>query len=88
MSEILKIFNYKVNLSDKFLIIIISIIPLSLAVSIFAADLLASISGLILIIKILRKDFIIFKSIKKEVIYFSFFYLILLISFFLIYYKK
>ena len=88
MSEILKIFNYKVNLSDKFLIIIISIIPLSLAVSIFAADLLASISGLILIIKILRKDFIIFKSIKKEVIYFSFFYLIVLISFFLTNYKE
>jgi len=53
MSEISKIFNHKVNLSDKFLIIIISIIPLSLALSIFAADLLASVSGLILIIKII-----------------------------------
>jgi O-antigen ligase len=80
MSEISKIFDNKVKLTDKLLIIFISLIPLSLALSIFVADLLASISGVILIYMFLRRDFDLFKTIKKEIIFFSFFYLIILIS--------
>ena len=49
----------KIDNLDKFLIICISLIPLSLAISIFFADLLASISGLILIYLFL---FIFFKK--------------------------
>ena len=88
MSEISKIFNNKVDITDKILTISILLIPLSLAVSIFTADLLASTSGLILIFKFLRKDFEIFKSIKKEIILFFLLYIIILISLFLTEYKN
>ncbi len=87
MSEISKIFNHKIKLLDKILIIFISLIPLSLAISIFAADLLTSISGLILIIIFLKKDFDFLKNIKKEIILFITFYLIILISLILSNYK-
>ena len=79
MNEFSKIFTYKVNLIDRFLIIIVSLIPLSLALSIFAADLLTSISGLILIWIFLKKT-LIFKEIQKEIIFFTLFYLIILIG--------
>ena len=75
MSEISKILSNKVKLIDKLLIIFISLIPLSLAISIFMADLLTSISSLILIYMFLRKDFELFKTIKKEIIFFFIFLL-------------
>lgn len=87
MSEISKIFNNKIDIIDKILTISILLIPLSLAVSIFAADLLASISGLILIFKFLRRELEILKSIKKEIILFLLLYIIILISLFLTNYK-
>ena len=80
MNEFSKIFTYKVNLIDRFLIIIVSLIPLSLALSIFAADLLTSISGLILIWIFFKKKNLIFKEIKKEIIFFTLFFLIILIG--------
>ena len=70
MNEFSKIFTYKVNLIDRFLIIIVSLIPLSLALSIFAADLLTSISGHINM-DFLKKTLIL-KKYKK-----NFFYIIL-----------
>ena len=88
MSEISKIFNHRIDLADKILTISILFIPLSLAISIFAADMFASISGLILIFKFLRKDFQIFKSLKNEIILFLLFYIIILISLFLTNYKN
>ena len=73
MNEFSKIFTYKVNLIDRFLIIIVSLIPLSLALSIFAADLLTSISGLILIWIFFKKKTLIFKEIQKEIIFLHYF---------------
>ena len=87
MSKISKIFNNEIDLVDKFLITFILFIPLSLAISIFAADFLASIAGLIFVSIILRKNLEIFKKIKKEIIFFFIFYLIILISLILTKYK-
>ena len=86
-NKISKIFNSKYDLADKFLIISVLFIPLSLAISIFTADFLTSFSSLIFIFILLRKDFDIFKKIKKEIIFFFIFYLIILISLFLTQYK-
>ena len=87
MSKISKIFDNEIDLIDKFLIISILFIPLSLAISIFAADFLTSIAGLILLFILLNKDLDIFKKIKKEIIFFFIFYLIILISLLLTKYK-
>jgi O-antigen ligase len=88
MSKISKIFNNKINLADKFLITTILLIPLSLAISIFTADFLPSVSSLIFIFIFLSKDLDIFKKIKKEIIFFFIFYLIILTSLFLTEYKS
>lgn len=81
MKNIINTFK-KVELHDRFLVFFISLIPLSLAVSIFLADLLVSISGIILIFIFLFKErFFFFKEIKKEIIFFFIFYLTILVSF-------
>ena len=78
----------KIDNLDKFLIICISLIPLSLAISIFFADLLASISGLILIYLFFsKKNYFIFKVLKTEIIFFIILYSIILISLILTNYK-
>ena len=85
-----KIFFFKsnINVRDKFLIVLISLIPFALATSIFIADFFASLSSLILIYIFLKKEDIeLFKSIKKEICFFLVFYLIILISLFLTEYK-
>ena len=88
MKDIINSFR-KVELHDKFLVLFISLIPLSLAVSIFLADLLASLSGIILISIFLFKEKIeFFKEIKKEIIFFSIFYLIILVSLAISQYKE
>ena len=70
MKEAISLFKDKVELIDKFLFINILLIPLSLAISIFFSDLLASASGIILIIILLQKhNFEIFRLIKKEIIF-------------------
>jgi hypothetical protein len=88
-SKILNHFNFKnYNSSDKFLVIAISLIPLTLAISIFVADFLASISGLYFLYLVsVKKQFKYLIILKKEIIYFIFFYLIILISFILTNYK-
>ena len=59
MKDIINSFR-KVELHDKFLVLFISLIPLFLALSIFLADLLASLSGIILILLFLFKEKIVF----------------------------
>lgn len=89
MSEIKKIFVYEINLLDRILIIFLSLIPLSLAISIFVADLLTSISGIILLTNLVKKENRnIFKSVKYEIFFFLLLYLIILISFFFTKYKE
>ena len=89
MEETINRFKKEIESIDKFLIIFISLIPLMLAMSIFAADFLASLSGLILIIILFKKKNLqIFSSIKKEIIYFLFFYTIIIISLLLSNYKE
>ena len=81
MSSNLNYFNQKIDVIDKVLLLLILSIPFFLATSIFMADFFGSISSLILIYIIIKnKNNKIFKSIKKEIIFFSFLYLIILIS--------
>ncbi len=88
MKEIINSFR-KVELYDKFLVLFISLIPLSLAVSIFLADLLASLAGIILIsIFLFKEKIVFFREIKKEIIFFSIFYLIILVSLAISEYKE
>lgn len=54
MKQSINLIKKKTDLIDKFLISFILLIPLSLAISIFIADLLASISALMMIGIILR----------------------------------
>ena len=84
-------FIKKIDLLDRYIFIFISLIPLSLAISIFFADLLASLTGIIFIMVMFlnkNKNRKIILNIKKEVILFFVFYLIILISFFLNDYKS
>ena len=81
MSQLNYYFTKKTDLTDKILILCCSLIPLSLALSIFFADLLTSICGSILIYFFLsKKNLDIFVKVKKEIIFFSIFYFIILIS--------
>ena len=76
--------NYTKNIAiiDKYLLILISFIPILLATSIFIADLFASFAGIILIYIFLKKDISFLESIKKELFLMIAFYLIILISLF------
>ena len=88
MKDQLKCF-VKVDLIDKILFSCIFLIPLSLAISIFFADLLASISSLLLIYLIFaKKIFVYLNSIKKEIFFFIAFYIIIIISLVLSEYKS
>ena len=81
MKETIVRFSRDIDFVDKFLIISVSLIPISLAISIFIADFLASLSGLILVSIILQtKNRNIFKLVKKEIIFFFILYLIILVS--------
>ena len=60
MNQFLYNFKERTDLNDKLLILCISIIPLSLAISIFIADFLASIASIILI----------FFSCQKKILFF------------------
>ena len=83
MKIIFNNFISKTNNLDKLLISLIFLFPLLLSLSIFMADLFASISALIVIILFFIKENrkILFK-IKYELYYFFAFYLIILISLF------
>jgi len=74
---------------DWFLIICISLIPLSLAISIFVADFLASVSGIYFIfLFIIKKQFKYLVIIKREIFFFTIFYSIILFSLILTDYKS
>ena len=74
-------FILKTNILDKILITLIFFFPLFLSISIFVADLSASIIAIIILILILKKKNIeIFNGIEKEIYFFSAFYILILIS--------
>ena len=74
---------------DKFLVIFITLIPLSLSISIFLADFFTSVSGIIFIYLLLFKEKIsFFKEIKNEIIFFSIFFLVILLSLIFTNYKE
>ena len=74
MNQLLYNFKERTDLNDKLLILCISIVPLSLAISIFVADFLVSIASIILIFFLLsKKNLIFFKNLKKEIIFFFYF---------------
>ncbi len=89
MGQLIQNLKEKTDFFDKLLIFNISLITLSLAVSIFLADLLASICSLIIIYFFLSKrNSIFFTSVKKEIFFFLLFYLVILISLFFSNYKN
>ena len=83
MKIIFKEFLSKTNNLDKFLITLIFLFPLLLCVSIFFADLFASISALLVIgLFFSKKNRKIFLQIRYETYYFLIFYFLILISLF------
>ena len=89
MNQLFYDLKEKTDFLDKILILNITLIPLSLAISIFFADLLASVSSLILIYYFLtKKNINFFIIIKKEIIFFLAFYFIILTSLLLSNYKN
>ena len=76
-------FLSKTNNLDKFLISIIFLFPILLSISIFLADLFASISALILIgLLFVKENKKIIYQIRIELYYFLIFYIIILVSLF------
>lgn len=83
MKEIFQNFLNRLAHLDKILVILIFFFPLLLSISIFLADLFASISALILIILLFFQDNRkIFYQIKFEIYYFLIFYFIILLTLF------
>ena len=80
MGEFYRNFNEKIEFVDKFLLILIILVPFLLATSIFLADLACSISGIILIYIFFKKKIIFFRIIRTEIILMVAFYLIIIIS--------
>ena len=80
MQKLLKSFNNEVKSYDKFLLLLILSLPFLLSISIFIADLVASIAAVTLIFIYTKKKIYFFESIKKEIIIFVIFYFIILIS--------
>ena len=76
------------SLIDKLVLIFVSLIPLCLTISIFIADLLASLTGLLILFTLKKENIEIYKKIKLFIIFFIFFYVIILISFIFSDYKS
>jgi len=83
MNTFFKNFNQNVEVIDKCLLILIGLIPISLAISIFMADLFGSTAGITLIYIFLKKDITFLKLLKKEIFLMMIFYSIILISLFI-----
>jgi O-antigen ligase len=83
MSTTIKNFTQEIETIDKYLLVFIGLIPISLAMSIFMADLFGSAAGITLIYIFLKKDIAFLKPIKKEIFLMIVFYSIILISLFL-----
>ena len=69
MQELYKDFKEKIDFIDKFLLLLIISVPFLLATSIFLADLISSIAGIILIYIFFKKKNYFFKEIKTEIIF-------------------
>ena len=83
MKIIFNQFLYKINNLDKLLSILIFFFPFLLSISIFLADLFASITALIVItLFFLKENKKIFFQIKIQLYYFLLFYFLILISLF------
>ena len=83
MKIIFNQFLHKINNLDKLLIILIFFFPFLLSISIFLADLFASVSALIVIsLFFLKENKKIFFQIKIQLYYFLLFYFLILISLF------
>ena len=81
MKIIIEQFLYKTNNLDKLLISLIFLFPLLLSISIFLADLFASLTALIVIVLLfLKKNKDIFYQIRLKLYFFLIFYFIILIS--------
>ena len=80
MKLILDQFIHKTNLIDKVLISLIFFFPLLLSITIFFADLSASLTSLIILLLLTqKKNVLIFSEIKKEILLFLIFYFLILI---------
>ena len=88
MSTTIKNFTQEIETIDKYLLVFIGLIPISLAMSIFMADLFGSAAGITLIYIFLKKNISFLKPIKKEIFLMIVFYSIILISLFLSDYFK
>ena len=88
MSTTIKNFTQEIETIDKYLLVFIGLIPISLAMSIFMADLFGSAAGITLIYIFFKKKISFLKPIKKEIILMIVFYSIILISLFLSDYFK
>ena len=83
MKLILDQFIHKTNLIDKVLISLIFFFPLLLSITIFFADLSASLTSLIILLLLTqKKNVLIFSEIKKEILLFLIFYFLILLSLF------
>ena len=71
MSTTIKNFTQEIETIDKYLLVFIGLIPISLAMSIFMADLFGSAAGITLIYIFLKKDIAFLKPIKKEMFFFK-----------------
>ena len=88
MSTTIKNFTQEIETIDKYLLVFIGLIPISLAMSIFMADLFGSAAGITLIYIFFKKKISFLKPIKKEIFLMIVFYSIILISLFLSDYFK
>ena len=80
MQKLYKDFRENTEFIDKILLLLIISIPFLLATSIFLADLISSIAGIILIYIFLSKKNYLFKEIKVEISFMVIFYIIVLTS--------
>ena len=83
MNTTIKNFFQEIETIDKYLLVFIGLIPISLAMSIFMADLFGSAAGITLIYIFLKKDVTFLKPLKKEIFLMILLYSIILISLFL-----
>ena len=81
MKLILDQFILKTNKLDKILIILIFFFPLLMSITIFGADLFASLVAIITLFLIIsKKEISVFYEIKKQIYFFLIFYLIVILS--------
>ena len=71
MSTTIKNFTQEIETIDKYLLVFIGLIPISLAMSIFMADLFGSAAGITLIYIFLKKNISFLIGFKKAMSFFK-----------------